>query len=128
MDTKLYFVIYGNPITKKNHSRIIKVGNYHKIIPSKPYVEYEKDFIKQCTLQRVKDMNLNKKYNIECHYYMKTRRKVDLTNLLNGTMDCLVAARVIEDDNCNIAYSHDGSFVGYDKENPRVEIAIIELL
>lgn len=58
---------------------------------------------------------------------MKTKRKVDLTNLLSGTMDCLVAAGVIEDDNCKIAYSHDGSYVCYDKENPRVEIEITEI-
>jgi hypothetical protein len=39
-------------------------------------------------------------------------------------MDCLVSAGVIEDDNCKIAASHDGSYVDYDKENPRVEIVI----
>lgn len=123
----IQITIHGNPITKKNHSRIIKVGNFSKIIPSKQYIDYENEFIKQCMLLKVKNMKLNKKYNIECRYFMKTKRKVDLTNLLNGTMDCLVSAGVIEDDNCHIAYSHDGSYVDYSKENPRVEIYIKEI-
>ena len=57
---------------------------------------------------------------------MKTRRKVDLANLLNGTDDALVHAEVIEDDNCKIIVGHDGSRVYYDKNNPRVEIEIKE--
>ncbi len=128
MGTKLSFIVQGDPRTKKNSSRIVKMGNYHRIMPSKAYMEYEKDFVKQCMILKVKDLKLCSKYNIECHYFMKTKRKVDLTNLLSGTMDCLVTAGVIEDDNCHIAYSHNGSYVSYDKENPRVEILIEEIV
>lgn len=119
--------INGNPITKKNHSQIIKVGNRRMLVPSKQYNAYERDFITQCIKLGVNDKNLSKRLNIACIYYMQTRRKVDLTNLLSATMDCLVKAKVIEDDNCKIAYSHDGSRVFYDKENPRVEITITEV-
>ena len=119
------FTIYGEPRTKKNSSRIIKVGNYRKIIPSKQYLAYEEDFIYQAINMRV-NKKIAYKANIACIYYMKTHRNVDLTNLLSATMDCLVTSGVIEDDNCNIAYSHDGSYVDYDKENPRVEITITE--
>ena len=58
---------------------------------------------------------------------MPTRHRVDLTNLLNATNDILVKAGVLEDDNCKIVVSHDGSRVFYDKENPRVEIEITEV-
>lgn len=119
--------INGNPITKKNHSQIIKVGNRRMLVPSKQYKEYERDFVVQCIESWAYNKNLSKRLNIACVYYMKTRRKVDLTNLLSATMDCLVKAKVIEDDNCKIAYSHDGSRVFYDKENPRVEITITEV-
>lgn len=117
-------VIHGEPRTKKNSSRIVKVGKFSKLIPSKAYCDYEKDFIWQCKLLKAHILNIDYKCNIKCVYYMKTKRKVDLTNLLGGTMDCLVSAGVIKDDNCNIAYSHNGSYVDYDKNNPRVEIEI----
>ena len=116
--------IEGNPITKKNSMQIVRFGNRPAIIPSKQYKAYEKEFIAQCMEQGFWNKGLNDEYNIGCKYYMKTRRRVDLTNLLSATMDCLVAAKVIEDDNCKIAVSHDGSRVYYDKEHPRVEIEL----
>ena len=119
-------VIKGNPITKKNHSNIYvnkKTGRPF-VSPSSQYKEYLKLFILQCVGYR--NINLNQPLNIKCEYYMETKRMVDLTNLLSSTMDCLVSAGVIEDDNCNIAVSNDGSRVYYDKNNPRVEIEISE--
>lgn len=62
--------------------------------------------------------------NIQCLYYMQTRRIVDLVGLLQGTDDLLTDAGVIKDDNSRIVAGHDGSRVLYDKENPRVEITI----
>lgn len=120
-------VIYGDPRTKKNSSRIIRKDGRFFVIPSKAYSEYEKAFLWQCETAGIIDKKIDKACNIKCIYYMKTKRKVDLTNLLSGTMDCLVRAGVIDDDNCKIAASHDGSRVYYDKENPRVEIYIEEL-
>lgn len=117
--------LYGRPITKKNSSRIVKAGRYPKLLPSKQYVEYEKDCLKQITGLHKK--RLNKRYNVKCIYYMPTRHEVDLTNLLNATNDILVAADVLEDDNSKIVAAHDGSRVLYDKENPRVEIEIKEI-
>ena len=58
---------------------------------------------------------------------MQTRRRVDLLNLLEATLDILVDARILEDDNSNIVGGHDGSRVLYDKENPRTEIFIYPL-
>lgn len=122
----LKFTILGEPRTKKNSGRIIMAGGRPRLIPSKYYVEYEQSFITQCMINYMKGKCLSQRLNIACVYYMKTHRKVDLTNLLSATMDCLVSANVIEDDNCNIACSHDGSYVDYDKEKPRVEITITD--
>jgi Holliday junction resolvase RusA-like endonuclease len=58
---------------------------------------------------------------------MPTRRRVDLTNLLEAAHDTLVAAKILADDNNTIIASVDGSRVLYDKENPRTEIIIQEL-
>lgn len=109
------------PITKKNSQRIVLVYGRPIIMPSKNYKDYEKacgKYIKPL------DTPIDYPIQVKCTYYMKTKRKVDLTNLLEATDDILVHYNVIKDDNRNIIASHDGSRVYYDKENPK---AIIEI-
>lgn len=55
---------------------------------------------------------------------MPTKRRVDLTNLLEAIDDVLVKYGVLKDDNSEIITSHDGSRVLYDKNNPRTEVVI----
>lgn len=114
-------VLYGRPITKKNSSRII-TKPYPRLIPSKQYVSYEENCLWQISSKY--RQNISDKCNLKCVYYMPTRHRVDLVNLLEATCDILVKANVIEDDNCKIIATHDGSFVTYDKNNPRVEITL----
>lgn len=123
----LTFIVKGNPITKKNSSRIIKTGNRSFIVPSQQYKEYEKAFIVECMANKMFHKNINYPCNFQYKYYMQTKRKVDLTNLISATDDCLQAAKVIVDDDCSIVVGHDGSRVYYDKENPRVEITISKI-
>ena len=110
------------PITKKNSQQIITIKGRPMIIPSKAYKEYEKNCKPFLT-----PLHIDYPVNIKCLYYMPTRRKVDLTNLLSATHDVLVKYQVIEDDNCKIAYSVDGSRVFYDKKNPRTVIEITKV-
>lgn len=117
-------VINGNPITKKNHMNLIKVKGRIIPIQSKAYRDYEKLFILQC---KYKNLKIDYPVNIACRYYMETKRRVDLTNLLSATMDCLVKAGVIKDDNYLIAAANDGSRVFFDSKNPRVEITITKM-
>ena len=114
------FVIEVPPVTKKNHQQIIKARGHYMIIQSKQYRQYEKDAMYFLP----KTDCITEKVNIKAVFYMPTRRKVDLTNLLEALDDVLVKGRVIEDDNCSILYSHDGSRVLYDKDNPRTEVEI----
>ena len=53
-----------------------------------------------------------------------TKRRVDLTNLLEAIDDVLVKYGVLKDDNSEIITSHDGSRVLYDKDRPRTEVVI----
>lgn len=111
------------PITKKNHNQIITVKGRPMIIPSKQYKQFEKDcgaflthvepFLSPC--------------NVKCEYYMPTRRRVDLVNLQEATLDILVRYGILIDDNSNVVVSMDGSRVYYDKENPRTEITLTEV-
>lgn len=118
----MQFTISGNPITKKNSSRIVNVGTYHKLLPSKQYEEYEKSCLPY--VHKYRNLHIDYPVNVKLLYYMKTKRKVDLPNLINGTLDMLVDYGVLADDNRNIVYSTDGSRVLWDKENPRTEVTI----
>ena len=117
-------VIPLNPVTKKNHGQIIMLKGRPIMLPSKPYVEYEK----KCKQYMPKlDKPIDYPINLKVTYYMETRRKCDITNLLQATCDILVKYGVLADDNYSIVASVDGSRVFYDKENPRCEIEIEEL-
>lgn len=112
------------PRTKKNSQRIVMVKGRPMVLPSKEYKEYEK----ACApfIPRLK-VPISEAVNVKCIYYMPTRRRVDLTNLLEATADLLVTYGVLADDNRNVMYAVDGSRVFYDKERPRCEIEIIPM-
>ena len=112
------------PRTKKNSQQIIMCKGRPMIIPSKQYKDYEKQALNFLIFNT---MVIDYPVNVECHFYMKTKRKCDLTNLLECADDVLVKAGVLVDDNYTIIESHDGSRVHYDKDNPRTEIIIKEV-
>ena len=117
------FVILYAPITKKNSQRILINPGTKKpfIAQSEKYKSYEKGcepYIKG------KGESIDYPVNVKCLYYMPTRRRVDLVNLENATLDILTHYKVLADDNRNIVYSMDGSRVLYDKDNPRTEVTI----
>lgn len=109
------------PRTKKNSQRIVMIKGRPVPLPSKEYKDYEK----ACApfIPRLK-VPISEPVNVKCLYYMPTRRRVDLTNLLEATADLLVTYKVLADDNRNVMYAVDGSRVFYDKERPRCEIEI----
>lgn len=117
--------LYGDPRTKKNSARIFKSRSGGRFVaPSKAYADYETDCLRQIKRPR---SPISARVNVRCVYYMATRRKVDLANLIEATCDILVKAKVLADDNSQIVASHDGSRVDYDKKNPRAEIWIEEM-
>ena len=121
------FIIKLPPVSKKNSQQILlnpKTGKRF-IAPSKKYKEYEQNA--GWFLPRRKEP-IDYSINVKCLFYMPTKRKCDLTNLLEAVDDVLVKHGIIADDNYTIIESHDGSRVLYDKENPRTEIYIDEVL
>lgn len=111
------------PITKKNSQRIVQNRRTGRtiIIPSPQYQKYEKDCER---LISSLSSPICEASNVQMVYYMPTRRKVDLVNLQEATLDILVHCGILDDDNRNIVYTMDGSRVLYDKDNPRTEITI----
>ena len=93
------------------------------IVPSKQYKEYEQS----AALFIPKHITYCSPVNVKCLFYLPTRRKADLTNLLESIDDVMVKCGLLTDDNYTIIQSHDGSRVFYDKDNPRTEIEIMEI-
>lgn len=112
-------IIPGDPRTKKNSQRIIRTGGRRILIPSEAFTAYQT----ACGYY-LRPLGIDAPVNIACRFYMATRRRVDLVNLLEAVDDILVHYGVIADDHCGIVVSHDGSSVHWDKQHPRVEIVI----
>lgn len=119
------FTIPVAPVTKKNHQRIIRNGRTGRpmVIQSDAYRRFEKEALLYCP----KMEPITRKVNVSAKFYMKTRRRVDLVNLLEALCDVLKLAGIVEDDNSNIIAHHDGCGVYYDKENPRIVVEIYEV-
>lgn len=115
----MHFVIPIEPRTKKNSQQIIIAGGRPMIIPSKSYKEFE-----EAALWYIEKIGIDYPVNVKAHFYMKTKRRVDLTNLLEALDDVLVKGGMLIDDNYKIIASHDGSRVFFDKDNPRIEVEI----
>ena len=122
-DRIMKITLYGDPRAKKNNQRIVMCGGYPRLLPSKAYKAYEAECLRQIGLP-FEQPEICEPINLSCQYFMQTRRRVDLVNLLEATCDILVAAGVLADDNHTIIRSFDGCGVHHDKENPRVEIEI----
>lgn len=118
------FTIEIQPVTKKNHPIIARSGGYPKLLPSKQFTQYQKDcvvFLPRPTTP------ISMPINIKAVFYMGSRRRCDLVNLLQALDDVLVHYGVIADDNYKIVVGHDGSRVQYDKARPRTEVEITEI-
>lgn len=122
-DSVLSFTIPLAPISKKNSQQILINSKTKRpfIMPSKQYKQYEKECAKY--LPKI-EKPIDFPVNIKCLYFMSTKRKCDLTNLMESTHDIMVHCGILSDDNYSIVESVDGSQIFYDKENPRTEIII----
>lgn len=120
----IHITIPLEPRTKKNSQQIIpnRATGRYMIIPSKAYKEFEKEAVKH-----LPKLKISSPVNVRCVYYMSTKRRVDLVNLEEATLDLLVKGETLMDDNCRVVAAMDGSYVDYDKANPRTEIWIEDL-
>ena len=117
------FIIPVPPVTKKNSQRIFIRNGRPFIMPSEKYKQYE-----QAVAPFVKAYAIDYAVNVRAVFYMPTRRRADLVNLQEALLDVLVKYGCLTDDNYNIVASMNGSQVKYDKDNPRTEVFITEVL
>lgn len=119
--TLYHAMIPLTPVTKKNHQRILKIGNRPFVAPSEQYKRYEEAAMWYLPTDGIA---IHERVNVRCVFWMPTKRRVDLVNLLEAIDDILVRRGVLQDDNSQIVAGHDGSRVEYDKEHPRTEVWI----
>ena len=75
--------LYGDPRTKKNSARILQgSGGRRFVAPSAAFEEYQTGCLWQI---RSPPEPISARVNVRCVYYMATRRKVDLANLIEAT-------------------------------------------
>ena len=118
------FTIPIVPVSKKNSQQILvnkKTGRPF-IMPSKKFREYEA----AAAWYIPKGEVVSTAVNVKCLFYMPTKRKCDLVNMLEAIDDTMVKHGLLVDDNFTVIQSHDGSRVLYDKYNPRTEVHITD--
>lgn len=119
---ELTFEIPLPPVTKKNSQRIVinKKTGKPKVLQSAKYEEYE-----EAAAYYVPRIHMHEgPYNVAAEFYMPTKRRVDLVNLLEALDDILVSSGLLTDDDFHHIGGHDGSRVLYDKNNPRTKVIV----
>jgi len=118
------FTIPVRPATKKNSGQIVMRGKYPVLIPSKNYLHFEKECMPYFNRVKANAGIIDYPVNMQCVFYVETKRRIDLPNLLNAVDDAAVKSGFLLDDNRDIIAAHDGSRVYHDKFNPRIEVKI----
>lgn len=119
------YVIEGEPASKKNSNRIVRVKGRPCIIPNKGYLEYC-ERAKVSLSERLLPQPIFFPIELRVVYYRSSKRRVDKTNLESAVCDVLVENGIIADDCRDICYDIRGR-VDYDKTHPRTEITIIPI-
>lgn len=122
--TQHCYIIREAPVTKKNSQQILtnRATGRPFVAPSKAYKQFE-ELAGPYLWPRPKKP-IDEPVNVLYRFYMPTRRRVDLANLISAMDDVLVKYKILADDNRDIIAAHDGSRVYHDKDDPRVEVVI----
>ena len=134
---KIKFIIAEDTIIKKNHRPIYinratgkrflgkskRLSDYETWAVTclkEGIVEYWEGMISG-ELPGFKLFPIKEPIHITYKFYCKTKRKVDLSNLIEAPQDCLVKADIISDDSIIEKITAEKF---YNKSNPRCEIEI----
>lgn len=94
--------------SSKNSKRILfnRTTGRSFVAKSKQAEQNEKDLIQVLTLYRQTFLNMikgkEKPYRIHFKIYRQTRRRFDYVNIVQGLLDAMTKAGLIEDDNADV--------------------------
>ena len=110
--------IYGNPPSKSNSYKIVKIRGVTTLAKTPALIKYENDFYIQCNHYRDKNIEGYFKFTADIFY---SSQRLDLDNCAKIILDCLQRCKAIKNDN-RCTELHLRKFL--DKQNPRIEFSI----
>ena len=127
------FIIDGQPMSKKRNWTIGRQRSHSgspRIILTAKYKAWEKGAVNQLWAQRMTyQSHMTGEFGpifsfveVAFEFFLKDKKRYDLSNLIQGPEDALVKAGILKDD--SIIASLDGSRKHLGCENPRVQITI----
>ena len=117
---KKEYIILGQPPSKSNSYRIVKIGGHSSLAKTAALKKYESSFYKQCSLR---DANISGFFHLYVDSYFQSNQP-DLDNSLKVILDCLQLCKAIKNDRyCTKIVAR--KFI--DKNNPRIEFSIVEV-
>ncbi len=127
---ELKFIIDGQPMSKKRNYKIIRIGGHYTLGLTKQYRAWQKGVVDQLWVQRVEYMKvfpgpwqpIEIAVEVTLEFFLKDKKRYDLSNLYQGIEDALVKAQILKDD--SLIESHDRSRKHLGCAAPRVLIAI----
>ncbi len=122
---KQSITLSGQTPSHKNSKQLFRVGNRRIVANNNKYLQWRNGAIVEAKSQMMRSCTGTVGLIVE--FYTKDKRARDLDNMLASVQDVLVAANVIEDDNCFILSQVIATFAGIDQANPRAEVAITEM-
>ena len=120
--TEINIVVKGRIPSKKNGKIMICRGTRPILISSAEFQAWNTEQL--WLLKRLGALQLKEVASIDVTFYAPDKRKADLTNKVEGLMDLLVDAGILEDDNWFVVPNLLLHFKGVDTQSPRAEIII----
>lgn len=119
------FVIDGPPRTKKTSNRILRIGHFNKVMPSKAFLEWQDLYaLPQLGRQMAGRAPLTSAVHVQAMFFRDALRG-DLVGYMTALADVLQDGGVIADDKQIVSW--DGTRMTKDKKRPRVEL-VVEVL
>lgn len=124
---KLKLTVIGAPRTKKTGQRIVKVGKFSKILPSKAYLDWEKSALVELAphIGRLRHL-LPLAFEMSCQASIyRDAERGDACNYYQAIADMLQKAGIIAND---VLIRHwDGSRLLKDAAQPRIVLILQEI-
>lgn len=126
MSTLLAFTVEGHaPRTKKGHNRVVRAGNFTKVLPSKAHEDWFNAVLLDTKVRARRacsiPLPIDHPVNVRAIFY-RDKNVGDACNYYEALADLLEAARIVTND--RLIESWDGSRLRKDAQRPRIEVFI----
>lgn len=121
-------VVIGNVKAKKNNKTMAVNRRTGKMFPmtDKATTNYINSAVSQLEDQFKGFEVTEYPVSVQMTFYYPSKHRKDIDNSASTILDCMKTAKIIADDDCSHVDELYCSFGGYDKDNPRVEIILVD--